>query len=75
MADIADIANDAVQATLERNLAGLLGNRSTASRETCIDCEDVIPPERRRLGGKVRCLSCQQDHETRNRSQIRRPAP
>ena len=75
MADIADIANDAAQAALDRNQANLLTQRSTASRETCIDCEEPIPAERQRLGGKLRCLSCQQDHEQRNRSQIWRDQP
>lgn len=75
MPDIADIANDAAQAALERNLAAQLARTSTASRSTCIDCEEPIPAERQQLGGKLRCLSCQQDHETRNRSQIRRITP
>ena len=75
MADIADIANDAAQAELERSLNNIRSGRSTASRETCLDCEEPIPLERQLLGGKLRCLSCQQDHEQRNRTQIRRDLP
>lgn len=72
MADICDIANDAAQEELDRALANARTADISVSRATCLDCEEPIPEERQLLGGKLRCMSCQQDHETRNRTQIRR---
>lgn len=77
MADIIDTANDHAQNMLDAQLATARAQAVTKglSRHFCVDCENVIPVERQRLGGKIRRLSCQQDHETRNRTQIRRAMP
>ena len=72
MADICDIANDAAQEELERNLAAARRKQNTVSRTHCLDCEEEIPADRQRLGGKTRFLSCQLDYEQRNRTNIRR---
>lgn len=76
MADHADIADELQQQHLELALAKIKSQQPPLlSRHFCVDCDEVIPEERQRLGGKIRCLSCQIDHEQRNRTQIQRPLP
>lgn len=70
MADSVDIANDHAQDELDRKLACIRHEQTTTSRHFCLDCEEPIPIARQRLGGKVRCLSCQEDLEQRSRTRI-----
>lgn len=72
MADLVDIANDAAQEALDRNLACVRQQQTTTSRFFCLDCEEPIPLARKRLGGKSRCLSCQEELELRRKTQIGR---
>lgn len=72
MADVIDIANDFAQDALDRRLASIRQEQTTTSRHFCLDCEEPIPIARQRLGGKTRCLSCQEELELRHRTQIGR---
>lgn len=66
MADITDIASEKEQAEIEARLAAHRFNRDNQKELLfCADCEEEIPIERRKLGGKRRCISCQEDHEQR----------
>lgn len=74
MADIIDIAQEAIEACTEEAQRRA---RKQAAREThpnfdgvtCVDCGSDVEPARLGLG-KVRCISCQQDLETRRKTRI-----
>lgn len=67
MADWTDMASERTQAELDSILQKRRQDaRKAASPTHCVDCEDEIPPQRRALGGMIRCISCQEDHELRS---------
>lgn len=66
MADFADIASGLEQDRLTQSL----NNRSrfeTESELDCNDCGDVIPAQRRALGGVTRCILCQTNFEAKQK--------
>lgn len=62
MPDIIDQANDIAQQTIERSLANAQ-KFDAPSRYECEECGEIIPPERRQLGGVIRCIDCQSHFE------------
>lgn len=73
--DNADIA----QRQQEMLLAQQLANRQTHTvlsthnqtpdgNYECIDCGELVEPQRVRLGLSLRCMGCQQQHEKRSRT-------
>ena len=68
MADAADVAAEIEEQSRNASLAARQRVRSSCiSRTFCIDCDDVIPHQRRALGRVLRCVGCQQLHELRAR--------
>lgn len=78
MADEADMANE----ILEQNLALALAQRASAHQEHpeppdednqgnryCLDCGEIIPPERVQLVQAVRCVHCAGKRERRQKHQ------
>lgn len=58
MADCADIAN----AVIENNLSSRLAFRVSYQQVSAFECEycsEMIPEQRRKLGGVTRCMDCQ----------------
>lgn len=69
MADIADIANDRAELILGAALSKQVGKSAPESHpefdgEHCVDCAIQIATGRLALG-KVRCIGCQSDLESR----------
>lgn len=60
MADIADIAQLFIP---EVNTDEISKQFLKKSREECIDCDEQIPLARQKMGGVIRCVDCQLDHE------------
>jgi phage/conjugal plasmid C-4 type zinc finger TraR family protein len=77
--DQADIADQVITEHLERAIAAARGIRTENQLSQqrfiyCSDCGDEIPEKRREiLPGCKRCISCEEDHESRNHNQTRRP--
>ncbi len=67
--DDVDLAWECTEAHLQQALAlRLRSGTGQASRFTCLDCEEEIPPERRTAAvGCVRCLDCQTVIEKRRK--------
>ena len=64
MADIADIANDAEQARLERILKNYRTVVVRPSAQYCEDCNTEIPEARRlAIPGVTTCVQCQKTNE------------
>ncbi|MBF7683940.1 TraR/DksA C4-type zinc finger protein [Acinetobacter sp. B5B] len=58
MADCADIAN----AVIENNVSSRLACRVSYQQVSAFECEycgEMIPEQRRKLGGVTRCMNCQ----------------
>ncbi len=66
MADEVDIANDAIQADLDRRLAEHRAKQNRPGPENCDECDEPIPSERRRLGLRL-CIYCARQLESRRR--------
>lgn len=66
MTDIIDQANDIAQQTIERAIANA-PKFDRPSSFWCDDCGDMIPLERRQLGGITRCIDCQTHLENQQR--------
>lgn len=69
MPDIADLADGPIElhrAESERQARGHSAPESAPGFDGahCVDCEDDIPVERLKIG-KVRCVICQQELESR----------
>ena len=69
MADIADLANDRAELHLQKALAGQVGKSAPESHPDfngtdCVECSDPIPPKRL-AWGRVRCVGCQTELESR----------
>lgn len=58
MADFADVATDIAEERLQRSISSR-AQFEAASNHECEDCGDVIPAQRRALGGVIRCIQCQ----------------
>jgi phage/conjugal plasmid C-4 type zinc finger TraR family protein len=67
VADEADRAGDVIDAAMATALAGIKSTMGIPSNESCAECGDEIPEQRRKLGGVTRCVSCQTYFEVRNR--------
>ena len=66
MADLADIAGIDIESELEHHLAQqrLKTETNKESAFYCIECDDVIPHQRRvAIRGVQMCVSCQTDAE------------
>ena len=64
MADAVDRATE----LNEERLQAALENRPNMARPSaqfCVDCDELIPPERQAVGGVRRCVPCQEQHEKR----------
>ena len=70
MADEADLAQDFEERLIEDAIykAKKLA-RNRASEWFCVDCDEVIPHERRAFGGVIRCVECQTIFESKTRRQ------
>lgn len=69
MADDADLAQEFEQRLIDEAIykaKKLVRNR--ASEWFCVDCDEVIPHERRAFGGVIRCVECQTIFESKTRS-------
>ena len=68
MADEADLAQEIEELLIEEAIykAKKLA-RNRASEWFCVDCDEVIPHERRSFGGVIRCIECQTNFETKTR--------
>ena len=65
MADIADRAAEAQQIAIDDALAAHSRRKASETpRVYCIDCDEVIPHQRRRHGVS-RCVECQEFEERR----------
>lgn len=65
MADLADRASDAQQIAIDDALAAHhRRNTSETPRTFCIECDELIPHQRRRHGVS-RCVECQEYEERR----------
>lgn len=65
MADEADIANDYINQAISSAMDKRLQNKTTSNgSKHCLDCGDVIPVARQRLGFKL-CLECAEESERR----------
>lgn len=74
--DQADIADEVITAYLERAIAAARGIREEArqlsSFVNCIECGEQIPEQRRiAIPTCIRCVSCEEIHEMRNRGNCR----
>lgn len=59
--DLEKYVRHAEERERDASLAALQRVRlSCISRTFCIGCDDVIPHQRRALGGVLRCMGCQQ---------------
>ena len=58
MADFADVADTIIEQDLEHQLANM-PKFNTESLAECEECEEVIPLQRRKLGGVRLCIDCQ----------------
>ena len=68
MADDADLAQDFEERLIAEAIhrAKKLA-RNRASEWFCVDCDGVIPHERRAFGGVIRCVECQTIFESKNK--------
>ena len=68
MADEADLAQEFEQRLIDEAIykAKKLA-RNRASEWFCVDCDEVIPHERRAFGGVIRCVECQTIFESKNK--------
>jgi len=63
MTDQFDRASELEQLHREQAIQRVLNQAKRPSRETCLDCDEPIPPQRRQIGGVVRCIKCQRFFE------------
>jgi len=64
VADEADMAQDNIERDLDINIAARRAVLNGPGSEECIDCEEPIPPARRKaVPNCVRCLDCQEEFE------------
>lgn len=66
MADIADIAADAIETNLQHTLDNLKRS-NTPSLFECDECGEPIPEQRRRLGSVTLCFGCQTKLEAKQK--------
>ena len=68
--DNADIAQRYQEITLAQHLAAATvqapasdHNKNNDGDYECVDCDEIVEPQRVRLGLTLRCIACQQLHE------------
>lgn len=66
MADFADVASDLEAERIKHSLQERVSFQSE-SLYGCAECGDVIPPQRRAIGGVTRCVSCQSIFESKQK--------
>lgn len=71
MSDDADVADAEIAWVAERGVAAVRRRLVGVSRSECVDCGEQIPEPRRALGGVLRCVDCQEEHEARLRQGLR----
>lgn len=62
MADFADVADDVIAQHLVNKLQALPKFDAPSNME-CEECGEVIPEQRRKLGGVTLCIGCQTEVE------------
>lgn len=68
MADIIDIANDLVEQHLQASLAKHSAPILKDSAVWCVECDEVIPHQRRSaIAGVQTCIECQSVLEQKNK--------
>ena len=75
--DQADIADQLIAEHLEKAIAAARGIQSSShtreSEKHCIECGEQIPELRRKvITGCTRCVSCEEDAESRDRANPRK---
>lgn len=66
MADFADVAETIIEQDLEHQLANM-PKFDEESLAECEQCEELIPMQRRKLGGVRLCIGCQTVVEQKNK--------
>jgi len=68
MADVADIANEAIEHNLSLRLSSMTLHNEDAEEASCEDCGEEIPEERRKAAPWAKtCIDCQGIREMRQR--------
>lgn len=61
--DQIDRANELAQQERDYNLQQRKHQSTQPSLTHCVDCEELIPEQRRKLQGVIRCIDCQTIYE------------
>lgn len=68
MSDVADVANDIAQETLDRILANRPAQAAVPSAYECIECDGEIPEARRlAIPGVQLCIGCKEIEDLKNK--------